>query len=596
MKQLAFLVLFLASQMAVAQNNILPKNLTAEEKELLDRGGYTPPSGNRSITTPPPFTDLRTMAEWEEIQALTIAWTSFPRILKEIVAAAQNETEVIILSEDPLETEDYLLSNQGVPALSNLNNITIVPAEFNSIWMRDYAANTVYANDVEDLMLVDWIYNRPRPDDDVSPEVIAGELGLPLYCTTEAPTDLVNTGGNFMSDGFGTAFASELILEENEVGNPYDVTPKTEEEIDQIFNDFMGIDRFIKMTALPYDGINHIDMHMKLLDEETLLVGEYPEGISDGPQINANIEYVLSNFNSKWGTPYNIVRIPMPPSTSGLWPSSLPNPGFYRTYTNAVFVNKTIIIPTYREEYDTTAMRIWAEAMPGYNLVAIDSDNNDEPIISLSGAIHCITHSVGVNNPLLISHQPLRDTDNTTTPYEATALIKHNSGIASSRLFYKTALTGNYEEVAMASIGNDEFVGLIPPQPEGTTVYYYIEATANSGKVLTRPLVAPDGYWDFRILGESNVGTEEITEQTFGEVFPNPASEITCIKMHLLSHQNGQLELVNALGQTVQLISSGSFSPGKSTFFFNAQPLSAGTYFLRFTSNKQVATHKIMVK
>lgn len=36
----------------------------------------------------------------------------------------------------------------------------------------------------------------------------------------------------------------------------------------------MGIERYIKMQTLPYDGIHHIDMHMKLLDEETLLVGQ----------------------------------------------------------------------------------------------------------------------------------------------------------------------------------------------------------------------------------------------------------------------------------------------------------------------------------
>jgi agmatine/peptidylarginine deiminase len=596
MKYLAIVGFLLIAQTAIAQQEILPKGFTPEEKAALDRGDYTHQASTRGTTTPPPFDNLRTMAEWEEIQALTIAWTSYPRILKEIVAAAQNETQIIILSENPQETSNYLLSNQGGPALANLNNITIVDSNYDSIWMRDYAANTVYANDVEDLMLVDWIYNRPRPNDDASPQDVAETLNLPLFCTTEAPTDLVNTGGNFMSDGFGTAFASELILEENEFGNPYNVTPKSEQEIDAIFSDFMGINRFIKMENLPYDGIHHIDMHMKLLDEETLLVGEYPDNVSDGPQINANIEYVLSNFNSKWGTPYNVKRIPMPPSTSGLWPSSMPTPGFYRTYTNAVFVNKTIIIPTYRQEYDTTALRIWAEAMPGYNLVSIDSDNNDEPIIAASGAIHCITHSVGVSNPLLISHQPLRDTDNTTTAYSAIALIKHSSGIANASLFYKTSLTAEYIEIDMSSIGNDEFLGLIPPQPEGTTIYYYIQGVANSGKVLTRPIVAPDGYWQFTILGESTVGFEEITEQTFGQVFPNPASAITCVKLFLSTHQNGELEVINTLGQPVQQIAKGQFSPGNSTYFFDASTLAAGTYFLRFSSDKQVATEKIMVK
>jgi hypothetical protein len=51
------------------------------------------------------------------------------------------------------------------------------------------------------------------------------------------------------------------------------------------------------MPELPYDNISHIDMHMKLLDEETLLVSRYPDGVADGPQINQNINYVLNNFN-----------------------------------------------------------------------------------------------------------------------------------------------------------------------------------------------------------------------------------------------------------------------------------------------------------
>ena len=52
----------------------------------------------------------------------------------------------------------------------------------------------------------------------------------------------------------------------------------------------MGISTYIKMETLPYDQIHHIDMHMKLLDEETILVGEYPEGKLMVPQIEANIE------------------------------------------------------------------------------------------------------------------------------------------------------------------------------------------------------------------------------------------------------------------------------------------------------------------
>ena len=63
-------------------------------------------------------------------------------------------------------------------------------------------------------------------------------------------------------------------------------------------------------TVLTFDAIHHIDMHMKLLNEETLLVGEFPLNVSDGPQIEMNIQYIQDNFTSVYGTPYKIVRIP----------------------------------------------------------------------------------------------------------------------------------------------------------------------------------------------------------------------------------------------------------------------------------------------
>ena len=73
-----------------------------------------------------------------------------------------------------------------------------------------------------------------------------------------------------MADGLGTGFSSNLVVNENPTHSIA--------EIDTIMKQFMGIDRYIKMNELPYDGIHHIDMHMKLLDEETILMGEYPAG------------------------------------------------------------------------------------------------------------------------------------------------------------------------------------------------------------------------------------------------------------------------------------------------------------------------------
>ena len=85
------------------------------------------------------------------------------------------------------------------------------------------------------------------------------------------------------------------------------------------------------------------------------------------------------------------------------------------------------MVPTYEEQYDTTALRIWEEIMPGYNIVGIDCNS----IIPLSGALHCITKEVGVNEPLWITHKKVK-TACIEEDIEVTAQIKHIQGVASA--------------------------------------------------------------------------------------------------------------------------------------------------------------------
>lgn len=573
------------SSISIAQ---LPKGLAPHERDLMQNHFQNIKIGDRAITTAPTG-NIRTMAEWEEIQTLVITWTGqFDNIQSQIVEASQTECEVLIVCDDSTQVKNTL-NNYGVTP----TNVSFIEGPYNSIWMRDYAANSMYKNDVDSLFLVDWIYNRPRPKDDTIPNLHADFKGLDLYATLNAPEDLVNTGGNFMVDGFGTGFASELILEENEPGNPYNVSVKTEAEIDQIMNDWMGLTRYIKMPILPYDGIHHIDMHMKLLDEETLLVSKYPDGVADGPQIEANLQYVLSNFNSMYGTPYKVVRITVPPSTGGLYPD---NGGYYRTYSNNVFVNKTILLPTYREEYDTTGIRTLQEALPGYNIVPIDVDNQGENLISLSGAIHCITHSIGVEDPLLISHQSLEDTYDTQNDYNVVARVQHRSGISGATLYWKTSLAGTYTPVAMTSIGNNEYSADIPAQNAGTRVYYYVEGNSNSGKTQVRPMPAPAGYWDFDVLDVQSINEDETGGLTLMNIYPNPASAITAIPVQLDINQEISIRMLDVSGKLVKEIYQGSAPMGESNYFINALDYQSGIYFVELTSKRGRSVQKLVIK
>jgi len=327
-------------------------------------------------------------------------------------------------------------------------------------------------------------------------------------------------------------------------------------------------------------------------------VGEFPEGISDGPQINANIEYVLNNYNSVWGTPYRVHRIPMPPSTAGNFPGWPFGNGYYRTYTNSFFTNGTYVMPVYREEYDTTAFRIIEELLPGYNIVGIDCDDGNNPIIAASGAIHCITKEIGVNHPLLISHQRLRDSDNTTDDYELSAMIKHKSGISSASVFYRLNPVDDYEEIPLTMTDPLENIwsGAIPAQPMGTTVHYYIHAEANSGKTQNRPIPAPQAYFPFKIFGATSVLANDM-KIGFTEVFPNPASAITYIGINSIATDNASVFVTDMHGRTVENVFEGRLTVGVNKFFLDAATLSSGMYLIVVrTERGETETTKLVVR
>lgn len=571
-----YLSIFLASYLAKAQEDILPKGFSPDELQMLEKMKYEPPVfiNQYGIPAPPSFS-VRNPAEWEEMSYLAITWTGYTSVLKEIVKAAQKECIVYIICSDSNAVRSYLTSN-GV----SLTNIKCELGPFDSVWIRDYGPNTCYKNDVEDLVIVDWKYNRPtRLKDDTVPSVIARDLNLPIYLATQGSNELIHTGGNWMSDGLGTAFSSKLGLQEN--------PSKTESQINQLVNSYMGITRYPKMDVLPYDLIHHIDMHIKLLDEETLLVGQYPNGISDGPQIEANLQYVLSNFNSVFGTPYKVIRIPMPPETNGTWPSQ---GGDYLTYANATIINKSVLVPQYYQKYDTTAIRIWKESMPGYNIVGINSNVT----IGASGSLHCITHEIGVKEPLFISGKSLSNTNNCSSPYQVTARIQHKSGIANAKIWWTKDTTQPYQSVNMTNSSSYNWQGSIPAQGTTATIYYYIEATAVSGKVQKRPMPAPKARWKFKVTCLTAI--EETTPPALNPVYPNPSKGITCIPVSSIVETSGKISLVDIFGKEVNVIHEGNIPLGEKNFFINTTDIAAGTYAVVISTPNGNSAQKLVIR
>lgn len=108
---------------------------------LLISSNYTEVK-SQSILDQPPAGEIRTMAEWEEIQALVVSWTSYKPLLAEIIKYAQEECKVIVhipTNSTATSVTNELLNNYNVIVGSN---VIFRRQPFNSIWIRDYAANS----------------------------------------------------------------------------------------------------------------------------------------------------------------------------------------------------------------------------------------------------------------------------------------------------------------------------------------------------------------------------------------------------------------------------------------------------------------------
>ena len=110
----------------------------------------------------------------------------------------------------------------------------------------------------------------------------------------------------------------------------------------------------------------------------------------------------------------------------------------------------------------------------------------------------CPEVTIGV----FITHTPLENTSNTTTPYEVVATITSTEGSIvedSCHVFYRVN-GGSFTSVPMTATGNpDEYAGYIPAQPACSQVDYYIYAADDAGYSKTDPADAPAAFHSFLV-------------------------------------------------------------------------------------------------
>ncbi|HNV62857.1 MAG TPA: agmatine deiminase family protein, partial [Candidatus Cloacimonas acidaminovorans] len=322
----------------------------------------------RFTETNPPVAPVRPIAEFEPASDVLIRYPlGIPVSL--VVQLANTANVICIVSSSQQSSAISTFTNAGV----NMERVSFLNAATDSYWTRDYGPWFIFDGNGE-YGVVDFIYNRPRPNDNLIPQVFANHFALNYY-----GMNLQQTGGNYMSDGINTAAQTTLVYTENG-NNQTNVNTKMQQ--------YLGITNYLVMTDPNNTYIEHIDCWAKFLAPDKVMIRSVPASHSQYNAIENAANY-FATHNCAWGYPYRVYRV--------YTPSNEP-------YTNSLILNKKVFVPIVGSSNDNSALQAYREAMPGYEVIGV-SQISSAPWES-TDALHCRTHEIPDKNMLNIVHTP----------------------------------------------------------------------------------------------------------------------------------------------------------------------------------------------
>ena len=311
--------------------------------------------------------DFRMRAEFEHQSALMVSGLlsdSAPSVLTELGRVTAGAVPLVVLVNHEFELED---AQKHLPPSSN-NRFLFVA--HNTIWARDFGP-TVIANPKERSMVVDAAYDEGRANDDAVPSEIARLSG-----TSTRRTGIVIPGGNLLTNGRGLCITTTRLQLEN--------PGRSQREIADGIADTFGADTVAILEPLAGEVTGHVDMFATFTDPHTIVIGEYPRhrDPENSSILDRNAEKLASIRVGN--RRLRVKRIPMPSRPDGKW----------QTFTNVVYANGKLIVPSYESttaEEEKSIESFYAALLPGWEVHFICADD----LISSGGALHCVVSNLG---------------------------------------------------------------------------------------------------------------------------------------------------------------------------------------------------------
>lgn len=331
-------------------------------------------------------------AEWETHDATWIAWPhhepDWPRKLEavkwvyaEIVRALHphERVEILCADESVRESARETLDAHAV-ALADYQ-LHIVPND--RVWLRDSAPTAVWQHDGS-VELVNWGFNgwakyeNHQLDERVG-EAIERITGLPRKCPLrDDGSRIVLEGGGIEIDGTGSLLVTEeWLLSDVQVRNP----GMSRADYERAFAEWLGVRETIWLGkgSVGDDTHGHVDDVARFAPGAVVLLA-YEADPSDANHAQSVDNLRRLEAASKHRS-MEIVKLPYPR------PVIMDGQRLPASYANFYVANGIVLVPTFNDPADRTALDVIARAFPDRTIIGIHSVD----LVWGLGTLHCLT-------------------------------------------------------------------------------------------------------------------------------------------------------------------------------------------------------------
>jgi agmatine deiminase len=185
---------------------------------------------------------------------------------------------------------------------------------------------------------------------------------------------LVLEGGSIDVNGAGMLLTTEeCLLSHVQARNP----GVSREQIERALRDYLGVDSVVWLGRgiVGDDTHGHIDDLARFVSRDTVVV------VSEPDRSEENYEPLRENLDILRRYPLRVVKLPMPA------PVEFNGQRLPASYANFYVANRIVLVPTFNDPADRTALDILRQLFPDRQVVGIHALD----LVLGLGTLHCMT-------------------------------------------------------------------------------------------------------------------------------------------------------------------------------------------------------------